>query len=168
VENVSWEAITNSTSGFLKKLNDLTGKNYRLPTEAEWEYAARGCCAGVCEGYTYSGSSIIGDVAYCDVSGGPTTVGSKRANALGLYDMSGNVWEWCSDWCDNYYGAGSSSALSSTTRATPIVNPTGASSGSGRARRGGSWSCGAGCSRVVLRNSIAPSNSSDDYGFRLV
>jgi formylglycine-generating enzyme required for sulfatase activity len=162
VETVSWEDITNSTSGFLKKLNDLTGENYRLPTEAEWEYAARGCSAGVCESYAYSGSKTVGDVAYCGTSGGATTVGSKRANGLGLYDMSGNVWEWCSDWYGStYYPSG-------TTASSPQDNPTGPTSGSYRVSRGGSWTSSASNSRVAFRNNYAPSTRRSIVGFRLV
>jgi formylglycine-generating enzyme required for sulfatase activity len=147
VETVSWEDITDSTSGFLAKLNALTGKNYRLPTEAEWEYAARGCSAGVCESYAYSGSKTVGDVSYYNQSsGGPTTVGSKRANGLGLYDMSGNVCEWCSDWySDTYYPSG-------TTASSPQANPTGPTSGFYRVLRGGGWNYDANYSRVAFRN----------------
>jgi formylglycine-generating enzyme required for sulfatase activity len=169
---VSWDDITGS-GGFLEKLNARTGKNYRLPTEAEWEYAARGCNAGVCESYVYSGSRSVGSVAYYYSSNGPTTVGTKSPNGLGLYDMSGNVNEWCSDWYDQYYGAGSSSALSSTTRAKPIVNPAGASSGYYRVLRGGNWSHDASISRVAYRyintpNPDSPSYRYNKFGFRLV
>jgi formylglycine-generating enzyme required for sulfatase activity len=156
--------------GFLAKLNALTGKNYRLPTEAEWEYAARGCSAGNCESYRYSGGNTIENVAYYNQSsGGPTIVGTKSPNQLGIYDMSGNVWEWCSDWYDNYYGAGGSSALTNTTSSSPIVNPTGPNSGSARVFRGGSWSiCTMSNCRVAQRNNNTPDYCDDLTGFRLV
>jgi formylglycine-generating enzyme required for sulfatase activity len=164
VEYVNWNDIVGS-GGFLEKLNAMTGKNYRLPTEAEWEYAARGCSGGVCESYEYSGSDTVGDVAYCDQSsGGPVTVGSKRANGLGLYDMNGNVWEWCSDlFSFSYYPSG-------TTPSNPQDNPTGPTSGynNNRVRRGGGWFHSASFNRVAYRASDAPSNSNDFVGFRLV
>ena len=98
VEEVSW----NDCQDFIKKLNALTGKNFRLPTEAEWEYAARG--GNKSSGYKYSGSNNITDVAwYINNSGSKTyPVKTKQANELGIYDMSGNVWEWCQDWYGKY------------------------------------------------------------------
>ncbi len=158
VERVSWK----DCQEFIKKLNKLTGKQFRLPTEAEWEYAARGGHSG---GYKYSGSDIIYDVAWFDMNSsdkgssspdyGTHPVASKRANELGIYDMSGNVWEWCSDW---WYGAYSSSSQS---------NPTGPSSGSLRVFRGGGWSYRAGNCRVSRRNSSSPDYRSSDLGLRL-
>jgi formylglycine-generating enzyme required for sulfatase activity len=161
---VSYNDIT-GTNGFLAKLNAQTGKNYRLPTEAEWEYAARGCSGGVCESLNYSGSNTIGDVAWyngnCSTSVQP--VGGKRANALGLYDMSGNVYEWCSDWYSSSYYS------SSYTLSNPQNNPTGPTSGSERVGHGGGWNPGNAINcRVAARGHAAPSYSYFDLGFRLV
>ena len=140
---------------FLPRLNKITGRTYRLPTEAEWEFAARG--GKQSKGYKYSGSDNIGVVAwYTGNSGGKThQVGTKEPNELGIYDMSGNVWEWCGDW----YGSYSSSAQ---------TNPTGPSSGSGRVLRGGRWSSIAGFCRVSFRYSYYPSYRYCDSGFRVV
>jgi formylglycine-generating enzyme required for sulfatase activity len=158
---------------FLERLNARTGKNYRLPTEAEWEYAARGCSGGSCESYMYSGSNTVEDVAWY-IDNRPTAsaqpVGGKSPNRLGLYDMSGNIYEWCSDWYDKYYGAGSSSALSSTTQETPIINPQGAESGSRRVVHGGSViaSNTASNCRIAYRSHNQITDNAYDIGFRLV
>ncbi len=150
VEQVSWDDI----QAFLRKLNSQTGKNYRLPTEAEWEYAARG--GNKSAGYKYAGSNTIGDVAWFTENAGSKThpVGGKRANELGLYDMSGNVWEWCQDWKGDY---------SSGSQA----NPSGAGTGSSRVIRGGSWGYPAGYCRVSRRGYDAPTRRYYSLGFRL-
>lgn len=150
VEKVSW----NDCNTFITKLNQLTGKTFRLPTEAEWEFAARG--GNLSQGYKYSGSNTIDDVAWYTSNSGSKTheVGTKQANELGIYDMSGNVWEWCQDW----YGSYSSSAQS---------NPTGASSGSYRVLRGGSCYYDATYCRVAYRYSPAPMYTLNGIGFRL-
>jgi formylglycine-generating enzyme required for sulfatase activity len=124
VERVSWF----NAVAFTEKLNALTGEKYRLPTEAEWEFAARG--GNLSASFKYSGSDSAMDVAWRHDNAGNMThpVGQKNPNELGLYDMSGNVWEWCADW----YSA-SFYALS------PEKNPIGPSKGSQRVIRGGSW-----------------------------
>jgi formylglycine-generating enzyme required for sulfatase activity len=150
VENVSWDDVQE----FISKLNAKTGKNYRLPTEAEWEYAARGGAQS--KGYKYSGSNNVGEVAWYKGNSGSVThtIGTKAPNELGLYDMSGNVWEWCSDWG----GAYSASAQ---------TNPTGPSSGSNRVIRGGSWSNIAQYVRVPIRYNYMPGDRYSRLGFRL-
>jgi formylglycine-generating enzyme required for sulfatase activity len=150
VENVSW----NDIQTYLQKLNAATGKHYRLPTEAEWEYASRGGHRS--NGYIYSGSNSVGNVAwYADNSDSSThPVGQKSANELGIYDMSGNVWEWCSDW----YGDYSTSAQ---------MNPKGPSSGSYRVYRGGSWYAYAGSCRSANRGSYGPGYRNYFLGFRV-
>ena len=153
VECVSW----NNCQEFITKLNNLTGKNFRLPTEAEWEYAARG--GNKSNGYKYSGSNTIGNVAwYTDNSGFEThDVKTKQANELGIYDMSGNVWEWCQDWYgSNYYSN------------SPSTNPTGPTSGSARVLRGGGWYDNAGYCRVSYRNFDIPGSRGNNSGFRLI
>ena len=150
VEKVSW----NDAQAFCKKLSELTGKRYVLPTEAQWEYAARG--GNQSKGYNYSGSNNIDEVAkYGSSSGGHSNVKSKKPNELGIYDMSGNVYEWCSDW----YGSYSSSSQ---------TNPQGPSSGSYRVLRGGSWSGYASICRVANRSIYDPSYAFNFCGFRVV
>ena len=150
VEYVTW----NDCQTFISRLNSLTGKNFRLPTEAEWEYAARG--GNKSRGYKYAGSNTLSDVAwYSDNSSSKThPVKQKQANELGLYDMSGNVHEWCQDW----FGTYSSSAQ---------TNPTGPASGSNRVFRGGSWYSNAGYCRVSSRYYITPTYYYNNLGFRL-
>lgn len=150
VETVSW----NDCQTFLRKLNAMTGKNFRLPTEAEWEFSARG--GNRSRGYQYSGSNVLSDVAwYVDNSGMKThNVGTKAPNELGIYDMSGNVWEWCQDWHRYYYGYSQ-------------TNPTGPSSGSYRVIRGGGWSGGARIHRVANRYFNTPDSRIISLGFRL-
>ncbi len=148
---ISW----NECQDFIGKLNSLTGRTFRLPTEAEWEYAARG--GNQSKGYNYSGSNKIKDVALYDGNSKDKThaVKTKSSNELGLYDMSGNVYEWCSDW----YGSYSSSSQ---------TNPTGPSSGSLRVLRGGSWGGSAWYCRVSYRHDLSPDRRSNYFGLRLV
>ena len=168
VENVSWTnivgnkgefVIINGTkyyeNGFIYKLNKLTGKKYRLPTEAEWEYAARG--GSQSKGYIFSGSDFIDNVAWnlCDSK---HPVGDKSPNELGIYDMSGNVWEWCSDW----YGYYSKSSKK---------NPTGPGSPKKkdyRVLRGGCWKYETTNCRVSYRGGWSQDSGSYNIGFRLV
>ena len=152
VESVSWY----DCQDFIRKLNAMTGKNFRLPTEAEWEFAARG--GNNSRGYKYAGSNNIGDVAwYYDNSGYKThAVGTKSPNELGIYDMSGNVWEWCQDW----YGSYSSASQ---------TNPTGANSSSYRVLRGGCWYIiVARYCRSSNRKNYTPASRYDSCGLRLV
>ena len=139
VENVSWD----DCQEFIRKLNSMTGQNFRLPTEAEWEFACRG--GNNSRGYKYSGSNNLGSVAWYDGNSGNKThpVGTKAPNELGIYDMSGNVWEWCADW----YGDYSSGAQ---------TNPTGPYGGSNRVYRGGSWNYDVGRCRSSNRDFYYP------------
>ena len=148
---VSWHEVQE----FINRLNALTGKQYRLPTEAEWEYAARG--GNQSRGYKYSGSNFIEQVAWFTDNSGRTNhpVGTKSPNELGIYDMSGNVWEWCYDW----YGSYSS---------TQQTNPMGPSSGSYRVYRGGGRYNSASFCRVSNRLRSTPTDRNNSLGFRLV
>ena len=150
VEQVSWD----DCQKFIKKLNRLTGQQFRLPTEAEWEYAARG--GNKSKGYKYAGGNNIDDVAWYTNNVGLTTydVKTKFPNELGLYDMSGNVWEWCQNWEYNY-------------STVPKTDPSGPASGSYRVSRGGSWYDIAWYCRVSNRLFYAPSFRFDYIGLRL-
>jgi len=149
VEQVSWD----DAQQFIQRLNQQSGSNYRLPTEAEWEYAARS--GGKSE--IYSGGNNSDVVAwYSDNSGSKThPVGQKQANGLGIFDMSGNVCEWCCDWYGNYSSGWQ-------------LDPTGPTSGSNRVKRGGGWFSVARSVRSADRSGDEPSNRYDSLGFRLV
>lgn len=159
VESVSW----NDAQEFCKRLSEKTGKEYVLPTEAMWEYAARG---GVHKTQTmYAGSDDIKEVAWYDGNSdenlessdpdfGTHKVGTKKANALGIYDMSGNVWEWCSDWYGDY-------------DESDTENPQGPAEGSYRVLRGGGWDNSAGLCRVSIRSRAYPVNRFNRLGFRV-
>ncbi|MGM9678686.1 MAG: formylglycine-generating enzyme family protein, partial [Bacteroidaceae bacterium] len=149
---ISYEDV----QSFITKLNILTGQKFRMPTEAEWEFAARG--GNKSKGYTYSGSNTIDDVAwYGDNSNHKThPVKTKAANELGIYDMSGNVYEWCNDWYGSDYYSSS-----------PQNNPTGPATGSYRVRRGGSWYSDAASCRCAYRSLSSLSYRGNDLGVRL-
>jgi formylglycine-generating enzyme required for sulfatase activity len=148
VEGVSW----NDVQEFIRRLNGMTGMNYRLPTEAEWEYAARGGSVG--RGYRCSGSNATGEVAWYGYNSGGRThpVGTRKPNELGIHDMSGNVWEWCSDRYDAY-------------NRHPQVDPRGGVFGYSRVFRGGSWRCVV--QRASVRASGMPEERRNNLGFRL-
>ena len=150
VENVSW----NDCMKFISRLNSITGQIFRLPTEAEWEFAARG--GNNSKHYQYSGSNKLDDVAWYDSNSAKTThnVATKQPNELGIYDMSGNVWEWCSDYYDKY-------SSSSQT------NPTGPNSGTCHVVRGGSWYNYARRCCSLRRNNNDSDYKDCDLGLRL-
>ena len=176
VEQVSWHdavAFCNLLNEQLKLPKPYSGKDdgtkcnfncvaFRLPTEAEWEYAARGGKAASKQ-YQYTGSDYPDDVAWYDKNNNYETkpVGLKFPNSLGLYDMSGNVWEWCWDWYDeSYYEKCNSKGV--------VANPKGSDSGSSRVVRGGSWNDDSGYCRVASRFIHAPGNKWHIIGLRLV
>ena len=150
VDKVSW----NDCQSFITKLNQLTGKSFRLPTEAEWEFAARG--GKLSQGYKYSGRNAVDDVAWFVDNSESTThpVGAKSPNELGLYDMSGNVFEWCQDWYGNYSGDSQ-------------INPAGPASGTYRICRGGGWNYSDNYCRVSYRSYHSMTSKYDRIGLRL-
>ena len=151
VGNISW----NDANAYLKWLSSETGKNFRLPTEAEWEFAARG---GIkTKGYKYAGGNNADDVCWDAVNSGKRghTIGTKLPNELGIYDMTGNAKEWCSDWYAETYD-----------RISPESNPVGPEMGKNKVIRGGSWSSTEAGMKVTYRNQAYPHNSALDFGFR--
>lgn len=158
VERVTWE----DCQEFIAALNSITGKHFRLPTEAEWEYAARG--GNKSQGFKFAGSNEIEEVAWYmnnsyAVGGsspdyGTHIVGTKMANELGIYDMSGNVWEWCQDYFGNY-------------STEPQTNPTGPETGTNRIRRGGGWDLEMQSCRISHRSNRAPTYKYNNQGLRL-
>ena len=155
VETVSWDRIVNE---FIPALKRKTGRIHRLPTEAEWEFAARG--GNSSKGYKYAGGDDINTVGWYSSNSGstPYPVGTKAANELGLYDMSGNVWEWCNDWYDSGYYVSS-----------PPTNPAGPTTGSDRVLRGGSWANDDydDYFRVAHRSKVYPNARAYSVGFRV-
>lgn len=156
VERVSWELAR----AFIRTLNQKSGRNYRLPTEAEWEYAARS--GGKREKWAgTSNLSLLGNYAWYDKNSGGRVhpVGEKKPNAIGLYDMSGNVWEWVADWYDpDYYSRSAQN------------NPKGPESGTHKVQRGGSWFFDSWSARTCSRNERKPKRTRqgwDMFGFRL-
>jgi formylglycine-generating enzyme required for sulfatase activity len=152
VENVNWD----DAQAFIQKLNRLTGKRYNLPTEAQWEFAARGGRQSY--GYQYAGSRSVSEVAWHSSNSGRKThpVANKKANERGFYDMGGNVWEWCQDWYNKDYYQNS-----------PAHNPQGPSTGFARVFRGGSWISHPSDLRVAYRSNFIPTLRSNSLGFRL-
>ena len=152
VSNISWfDAME-----YCNWLSKVTGKKFRLPTEAEWEYAAKG--GSKCKDYNYAGGNNLDEVAwYVGNSDAKShAIGQKMANELEIYDMAGNSREWCSDWYgDTYY------------RTSPEMNPPGPEQGKQRVLRGGSWGSQKDRMRISYRNSDLPYNSAADFGFRL-
>ena len=149
-EYMTWEQC----DLFIAKLNQMTGKNFRLPNEAEWEFAARG--GNKSHNYLYSGSNNLADVAWYDDNSDEVThvVGTKAPNELGIYDMSGNVWEWCSDWFAEYSNGAQ-------------TNPAGPATGTEKVLRGGSWCGSPKKCRVSKRFKAATLFGDDDIGLRL-
>ncbi|MEI7982170.1 MAG: SUMF1/EgtB/PvdO family nonheme iron enzyme [Bacteroidota bacterium] len=153
VEQVSW----NDIQTFLGTLNQKTGKNYRLPTEAEWEYAALG--GNKSKDYPFAGGKDIKNLGWYKVNCGKVThpVGQKLPNELGIYDMSGNVLEWCNDWLDQHY-----------YKVSPVASPQGPPTGDLRVIRGGSWKADPADLKVTVRRGIKPGAIYSDVGFRII
>ena len=151
VENVNWT----SCQMFILTLSQITGYHFRLPTEAEWEYAARG--GKISHGYKYAGKNKIGGVAWFIENSGNKThaVKGKSPNELGLYDMSGNVWEWCADWYGKYAGIAQ-------------TDPQNINRDTYHVLRGGCWNSNDWYCRVSNRSFNNPDYGSNGYGFRLV
>ncbi len=138
---------------------DLRKNAFRLPTEAEWEYAARGGERGVKDNFRFAGSNVLSGVGWFEASSDVATrpVGLKFPNQLGIYDMSGNVWEWCIDWYDgDFY-----------KKSKGQKDPCNQEEGSNRVIRGGSWLISADNARVAFRYGYDPGHSWHDYGLRL-
>ncbi|MFC2150906.1 formylglycine-generating enzyme family protein [Bacteroidota bacterium] len=152
VIHVSWRDV----NAYCRWISKKTGIKYRLPTEAEWEYTARG--GNKSKGYDYAGSNNISDVAwYRDNSGDEThPVGQKQPNELGIYDMTGNVWEWCSDWYDKSY-----------YKKSPQINPQGPEYGSYHILKGGSLGSGIENSKNIIRSQGKPASRGGHTGFRI-
>ena len=158
VEKVSW----NQCQEFIFRLNDLTGQQFRLPSEAEWEFAARGGTKS--KNYTYSGGNDLNDLAWYNYNAyavgssspdyGTHVVGTRLPNELGLYDMTGNVWEWCQDWYGSY------SAENQT-------DPTGPETGSNHVIRGGGWTNYPSLLRIAARSNYLPTFTGNFIGLRL-
>lgn len=148
VDSVSW----NDARRFINRLNAITGKAFRLPTEAEWEFA----CLGGGKELVYCGSNEADSVAWQRDNSGlkPHTVGLKQPNSLGIHDMSGNVWEWVFDWSGAY-------------PASRQLNPKGTDTGSTKVRRGGSWQYSSEKAAATWRSSGYPDDRGMDIGFRL-
>ena len=149
VEMVSWD----DCQQFITKLNQLTGRKFRLPTEAEWAFAARG--GNLSCGYLYSGSENVGEVAWYEENASKTQpVATKAPNELGIYDMIGNVWEWCQDWYGEYPSG-------------TYTNPQGPETGTARVFKGGSWHSPASNCTIGTRSHTAPDNQVNHRGFRI-
>ncbi|MDZ7878180.1 MAG: SUMF1/EgtB/PvdO family nonheme iron enzyme [Saprospiraceae bacterium] len=170
VENVSWDDIADkkNVNNFLSKLNkDTEGSRpprteYRLPTEAQWEYAAKGGKYWRAYPFEYSGSDKLNEVGWYDENSHNETkpVGLKTPNLLGLYDMSGNVWEWCADWYDSDF-------YEKCEKQGTVENPCNDVEGSNRVFRGGSYFHDAQYCRPTYRSNYTPSIRNFDIGFRL-